>query len=146
MVAPYFCNRVNRMNQRWEITQVGGDPAEAKFFRGDYQVYKFSMASMIALLAVIGGKTHSLHCLPVSIHCREDVHRDIIGREIYYREIPAIITDFDGENGRVRVRSDSPKYVGFPPEPWDGPEGESSQDVWEDLLSPKIHWHRTEDV
>jgi hypothetical protein len=131
------------MIQRWDITQIDGEPAEAKFFRGDYQIYELSMANMISLLAVIGGNTHALHWLPVLIMSREDVHRNIIGREIYYREFAAIITDFDGENGRVRVRSDSSEYHGFPPEPWDGlPEVEWSQDIWEDLLSPRIHWHR----
>jgi hypothetical protein len=130
------------MTERWEITQTNSDVVEVKCFRDDFQVYKFGAGHMTAAVSLLGGKIHALRHLPVGIHSRADVHRDVIGREIFYREIPAIIIDFDGENGRVRVRSDHPAYCGFHPEPWDDPLGEHAQDIWEDLLSPRIHWHR----
>lgn len=141
MVSPYFWSRF-RMTEKWEITKLSDGTAEVRCFRDDFQVYKFGMASLIAAAAVLGGKIHALHILPALIFNRDDVHRDVIGRAVYYREFPAIIQDFDGENGRVRLRSDSPHHIGFPPQPWDDLLSENDQDVWEDLLSPHIHWHR----
>lgn len=143
MVAPYFWNRV-RMTERWEISQTDGGAALVRCFRDDFQVYSFMMSGFITAAGVLGGKMHALHHLPVSIYNRSDVSREVIGRPVYYREIPATISDFDGERGMVRVRSDSASHKGFPPEPWEDQNAGSSQDIWEDLLSPKIHWHREE--
>lgn len=152
MVAPSFWNRF-RMNERWEITGEGNPlseeflSVEAKFYRNDFQVYSFKAPTMRdALLRV--GELYSRLKYIVNIRDRKDVHEDILGRAVYYREFPAIIADFDGEKGRVMLRSDFPLpriNTGFPPEPWDGDEEpKCSQDIWEDLLSPKIHWHRSE--
>ena len=93
-------------------------------------------------LLQIAEKERRLELLPVRIYSREDVHDRVLERPVFYREIPAIIADFDGEKGRVMLRSDEPNHKGFPPEPWDDPNIGNSQDVWEDLLSPKIVWHR----
>lgn len=137
------------MNERWEITMVGGD-VTAKLFRNDFQVYSFTMGSMIEMCAALWVKQNALRVHPVPIYNRQHVHNDVIGRAVFYREFPAIIADFDGEKGRVMLRSDFPLpriNTGFPSEPWDGDEEpKCSQDIWEDLLSPKIHWHREESV
>jgi hypothetical protein len=138
------------MIQRWEITQEVFGHIECRVYRDNFQVYRFEATDFPSLMMRMAAVTMKLATLPIKLHNRKDINEHIVGREIFYREFPAIITDFDGENGRVRVRSDyppsqsDPARYGFPPEPWDDPKGENSQDVWEDLLSPRIHWHRSE--
>lgn len=131
------------MTERWEIVAEVGI-VHCKLFRDDFQVYYFSDLTMHTAMERLPYVYRQLRKFNYTVHIRnrKDVHDHVIGREIYYREIPAIITDFDGEGGRVCVRSDTPARKGFPPEPWDGPTADNSQDVWEDLLSPKIYWHR----
>ena len=145
MVSPYFWSRVNALiTNRWEVSiTLPCQTVTCKLFKNDFQVYGFTTHYMHNALSQIGEKERKLELLAgiVRINSREDVNERVIGREIYYRELAAIIIDFDGENGRVRVRSDHPGIHGFPPEPW-VESGVTEQDVWEDLLSPRIHWHR----
>ncbi len=141
---------VSEFTERWELETVvkwqeSVSTVECRLLRGDFQVYRFAAPRMSAALARISEVGHKLSRFPVKITCRRDVSENVIGRPVNYREFKAIIADFDGERGRVKVRSDTPGVFGFPPEPWDG-DAERSQDVWEDLLSPTIHWHREEEV
>jgi hypothetical protein len=130
------------MTERWEIT-TAGLAVEAKFFRDDFQIYRFGSATMDRAIARLAENQFKLKLFPVPLKGRKDVSDHIIAREIYYREFPAFIADFDGERGRVLIRPDN--LLGrktFPPDPWDVPPGPGDPEVWEDLLSPKIHWFR----
>jgi len=145
MVSPYFHQRF-RMTERWEIVHEDseGSAVKCNFFRDNFQIYCFRAIAMHLAMEKIATVYRDLRVFnyTVNLQGRKDVNDHVIARSIYYREIPAIITDFDGENGRVRVRSDSPGVSGFPPEPWDGEGADNEQDIWVDLLSPKIHWFR----
>jgi hypothetical protein len=144
-------NMVSEFTERWELETVvkwqeSVSTVEGRLFRGDFQVYRFAAPTMSIALARLSEISYKLSRFPVEITGRRDVNENMIGRPVYYREFKAIIADFDGERGRVKLRSDSPGVFGFPPEPWDGEDAERSQDVWEDLLSPTIHWHREEEA
>ena len=146
MVAPSFWNRF-RMIERWEIVDVPGSGAAGKFFRNDFQIYCFKAPGMVSAITLLPEKLRKLQCFPVIINSRRDVNEQMIGRSIWYREIAAFVVALDGETGRVLIRPELHKS--FPPEPWDegipGEEVTGPGDVWEDLLSPKIYWHRKED-
>ena len=142
MVSPYFWSKF-RMTERWEIT-VGEieEGVNCKFFRNDFQVYRFTAPDMILAMLELPEKVRKLSQFPVRINNRKDVNDNVLGREIYYREMTAIVADFDGENGRVLMRAPYPR--GFLSEPWVDGSKSWNQDIWEDLLSPHIHWHREE--
>jgi hypothetical protein len=139
--------------ERWELNSDDNEAVslrvvEAKFFRNNFQVYRFTAPSLLHAcerIAEYHRKLMSLNVV-VKINGRSDVDKNVLARPVYYREFPAIIADFDGEKGCVLVRSDTPGTLGFPVEPWDKDSSKSSRDdnIWEDLLSPHIHWHREE--
>lgn len=119
-----------------------GDQVEAKVYFSDFQVYRFFSPSMPEAMQKMERVMRRLVAFPFPIYNRQQVQENLISCAVYYREMPAIIRDFDGYQGAVRLVPDNPERV-FPPEPWDGdvePVGEVG--CWEDLLSEKIWWFR----
>jgi hypothetical protein len=119
-----------------------GDRVEAKVYFNDFQVYRFYSTGMPEALEKMKLVMRRLTAFPFPIFNRQQVQENIVNCEVYYREMPAVIRDFDGYNGAVRIVPANPERV-FPPEPWDGdvePVGEVG--CWEDLLSEKIYWFR----
>lgn len=113
-----------------------------RIWSDDYQIYNFRFTSIMPAIAKLIQVLDSLEKFPVPVRNRKDCEF-LISRPVYWREIPAIISDFDGEQGRVRINADNPEQR-FIYEPWleeNGNLGCSAQ-IWEDLLSPRVHWFR----
>ena len=130
---------------RIEIAEQASGMLEAKFFYNDYQVYStfaFGMPLMLERLYVTAAL---LERFPMSIKGRMEIESHLIGRKVYWRELPAIVQDFDGYTGKVMLRPQPPSKM-FPSEPWDRElgAGHTMANGWvrEDLLSPKVHWFR----
>ena len=119
-----------------------GDRVEAKVYFNDFQVYRFYSSTMPDALDKMKMVMRKLTAFPFPIFNREQIRENLIETLVWYREMPAIVKDFDGYQGRVRLVADNPERV-FPPEPWDG-DGEPVTGVglWEDILSEKIYWFR----
>lgn len=107
----------------------------------DYQVYGFVFSNLAAALRRLEQVRERLDSLPVDIKGRAECEL-LVGRKVYWREFPAIISDFDGERGTVRLTADNEdkKFVVAPWEHDESPKHFSM--VSEDLFSPKIHWFR----
>jgi hypothetical protein len=119
-----------------------GDRVEAKVYFNDFQVYRFYSPNMTEALDKMRPVMRRLTTFPFPIFDRTQIQENLIGCAVWYREIPAIVRDFDGYSGRVRVVPGNSEGV-FPPEPWDEPgEPITGLGVWEDLLSEKIYWFR----
>jgi len=119
-----------------------GDRVEAKVYFNDYQVYRFYSQGMPEALDKMKVVMRKLTEFAFPIFNRQQVQENLVGCLVYYREIPAIVRDFDGYQGAVRLVPDNAERV-FPPEPWDGdvePIGEVG--CWEYILSDKIWWFR----
>lgn len=142
------------MTERWEITTVGAwsgqeTAVECKLFRNDFQIYRFTAVNMAYAILRMSAVYLKILNFPIAINNRADVNEKIVGRSVYYREMPALVTMFDGERGMVSLRADGPitRTTGaFLPEPWDDSGAHAPGDIWEDLLSPNIHWSREEQL
>lgn len=72
----------------------------------------------------------------------------LIGRKIFYREQPGIITRFIEEQGCIMIQADPGPWL---PAPWQissdiGLEDyDMSEEIKDQILSPHIWWHRDED-
>ncbi len=94
------------------------------------------------LLAVL----ERLRRFPVALSSRENIEREFTNRPVYYREMEAVVTEFDGKQGRVKLVPDN-LWGKFEVEPWLA-DASSPKDhdgdgwIWEDLLSPHIWWFR----
>lgn len=134
------------MTERWEIEvkDVGtaAESVECRFYRNDFQLYGFEVPDVLRALDRLHVVRIRLLNFPLPIAGRNYVNNVIIGKAVYYREIPAIITAFDGERGLVRLRPDVPYEQGFPMEPWGDRDAPLANNRWEDLLSPHIFWSR----
>lgn len=112
----------------------------------DYQIYNFRFTNLNSALFKVVQVLDSIKEFPVPLRNRKDCE-DLISRPVYWREFPAIITDFDGAQGRVRVTADNPEKR-FLHEPWEKEYleqrdvGNGFGDLWEDILSARIHWFR----
>jgi hypothetical protein len=119
-----------------------GDRVEAKVYFNDFQVYRFYSSAMPDALEKMRWVMRKLTAFPFPIFNREQIKENMLEALVWYREIPAIVKDFDGYQGRCRLVPDNPERV-FPPEPWDGEsEPVTGVGVWEDILSEKIWWFR----
>lgn len=90
-----------------------------------------------------------LHDHPIQIW-DEDVRKSLIGRKVYYREFPAVVTMLIEDQGCVILEPDHPDRTHFPPCPWeleDAKDGDlvdmSENDRAKvELDSPHIWWWR----
>lgn len=72
----------------------------------------------------------------------EEERKKLVGRKIYYREVPAVITNFIDSQACVIIKTESGEP--FPPTPYKIEEGEddSEDSVKETIYSPYIWWWR----
>lgn len=123
------------------VKQHGSIDGTVKIFSDDYQVYGFKFTTFEGAISKLAKVRELLDRFPVSLGGRADCEI-LVGRKVYWREFPAIISDFDGERGRVRLTADNTEKC-FVVAPWERDEKpDHFAMVWEDLLSPKIYWFR----
>lgn len=82
---------------------------------------------------------------PIKKWCREEIEQQLVGRKIFFRECPAIVESFIGEEGSVWIRADTPS--GAFPIPCcarDQVQAGGDSRLKEDLLSPHIWWWRSD--
>lgn len=112
----------------------------------NYRVYRFYSSDMWEAVVKATTIIPKLEKFPVPIWNRSDCEC-LLGRKVWYREMAAVIQDFDGERGTVTLRPDNAEKV-FVPEPWTGAHDHVihetlwNQSIKEDLLSPQIYWFR----
>lgn len=127
--------RVSMVSDAMPGSSLSGD---AKIFFNEFQVYGFPFAVNAVDFAIkrIGQVLGELRSLPVRLDGRESCEA-LLGRHIYYREQPAIIENFDGVGGMLRIRSE----IGlFTLEPWASDDAEPQYRLDVDIISPHIHW------
>lgn len=96
-------------------------------------VYEFGGRELLEVAALVPSKIADLGALAVDLRDLESM----IGRKVFYSRTPAVITH--AFVGRVAL---APHDGGvFPPEPWEDSDADRSS-VTDDVLSPRIWWHR----
>jgi hypothetical protein len=112
---------------------------ECRIWCNDFQIYRFEFTDTMLAISKLVQVLDRLQRFPVRLTNRSDA--DILeGRLIFFREIPAKILEFDGAQGRIRIRC----VCGtgrFPVEPWQE-DAEPDADIYVDLLDPRIWWFR----
>jgi hypothetical protein len=90
-------------------------------------------------------RLQKIHDFPIHLWDDDDVRR-LVGRKVYYRDFPAIITRFIDDQACVILSPDHPDRAVFPPVPHEIEDGECDwgerQTVKEDIYSPNIWWWR----
>jgi hypothetical protein len=138
-----------------ERNQLDGGPAhptaislngECRIFFNENQVYRFKYIDMGVAITKLPAVLERLRRFPVPLSSRENIEREFTNRPVYYREMEAIVTEFDGKQGRVKLMPDN-LWGRFEAEPWladtSSPKDHEGEEwVWEDILSPHIWWHR----
>lgn len=106
------------------------------FFNG-VQVYEFFHRDACCAAIRCYSIVEQLKELPVSLWTDE-----VVGRKIFYREVPAVVTRFIRDQGALIIQAHG--EFKFPPPVWrdEDDDGEDSVDVKEDVLSPHIWWFR----
>lgn len=118
----------------------------ARIFFGDRQIYEVGGRDIMPTLLAAHNAVAKLQDL--SPYMFGDVDAELIGRKVWYRDDPAVITRFIGDQGAVILKADGCR---FRPPAWqrDDPEemamaemdGED-QEIKDDILSPHIWWFR----
>ena len=120
---------------------------ECNFFINDFQVYTFPFYAMEWGLGRLRETLRKLSDLPVRVNGRKDCEA-LLGRLIWWREVPAVIENFDGERGLLLIRADNEEKL-FPHYPWTEAEYRDDRErdhrIMVDLFDPSIHWFRSED-
>lgn len=132
------CNHMTGTSHDPMAIRAGG---EVKIFFSDYQVYRYEFRETLSAVMRLVQVLDSLRSFPVPIWSRERIETHLLNRAVYYREFPALVTDFDGTRGDVLLVADNSEKL-FIKEPWFEPEVKGFKVLREDLLSPYIHWHR----
>jgi hypothetical protein len=67
----------------------------------------------------------------------------LVGRKVFYREVPAIITALVVDQGCVMISTEDGKP--FPPPVYRdaGDDDEAENTIKDEVLSPHIWWHRS---
>ena len=67
---------------------------------------------------------------------------DLINRKIFYYGVPAVVTDFFGDQGNIMIKAEEGQE--FPHQPWQDDELDDEQyiEVKDDILSKHIWWFR----
>jgi hypothetical protein len=123
---------------RADCTIIAG--GECRIWFNDYQIYSFRYVELYKAVLKLIQVLDRLRSFPVPLHSRHYCE-SLIGRPIYYREFPAKILDFDGEQGTVLITAEN-VVRNFMPEPWADEEETPESELKVDLLSPKIWWFR----
>ena len=114
--------------------------SECRIWFNDYQVYSFRYVELYKAVLKVVQVLDRLRSFPVPLHNRHCCEA-LVGRPVYYREFPATILDFDGQQGTVLVAADNVTRT-FLTEPWAEQEETPESELRVDLLSPKIWWFR----
>jgi hypothetical protein len=130
-------------------TQDSGRIVEARFFFDDCPVYAERSLHLSNALVKLVTTVSQLTRLPFLLNGRKSIETDLLGRKVYWRELPAVVHGFDGRQGKVELIPEPPEHE-FPSEPWDmelgGGKVMAHGAIREDLLSPKIYWYRETDA
>lgn len=123
--------------------RAGGN-AVLKF--NDKPVYSFFYRDPIRALDRMQEITHKLLEHPVPLW-RQDGTEKLEGRKVYYRDTPATIVSYDGEQGCVLLKAEEGKT--FPRPAWADDEDYSWDEedrvvIKDDILSPHIWWFRSD--
>jgi len=123
--------------------EAGG---ECRIFFNDYQVYRIRYMDITVAIAKLPDVLQRLRQFPIRLSSREHIESGFTNRPVYYREMEAIVTDFDGTQGSVKLIPDL-LWGKFVAEPWlvdASPRKEHDGHDWvlEDILSPRIWWFR----
>lgn len=118
---------------------------ECKIYLNGKICYTFGFRDIFEALLMARSKLHDLTSLPVQLW--QDNYDNLIGRKVYYKNKPGVITHFFGDQGAVIIQfEDGHKRPLEPYEAEDLKKGESVEpledDVKDDILSPHIWWHR----
>lgn len=103
------------------------------------EVYSDFTRDPLEALLTIRRKLSLLLDLPVQLWKESPV-----GRRIYYRDIPAVITDWIPDQGCVIIEPVGVEV--FPKPPWRSGEQELERHVKDDILTPHIWWFRDEEA
>ena len=119
---------------------------ECRIFFNENQVYRFKYIDMGVAITKLPAVLERLRRFPVPLSSREHIEREFTNRPVYYREMEAIVTQFDGQQGRVKLIPDN-LWGKFEVEPWladtSSPKDHEGEEwVLEDILSTHIWWHR----
>jgi len=120
-----------------------------EIYFNNFQVYFFKFSQDLQwALTKAADVLDRLHYFPVpkALYGREATDSLLVNRPVYYREMPAVVEEFLGQHGKVRLRAVDER--GFPTEPWIARmagmlEYDHKLDV--DLLSNLIWWFRESD-
>jgi hypothetical protein len=114
---------------------------EVRITFNDFPVYRIEFTDFWQVFLRVPLAVSSLMQLPVPLYSRELVDKEVIGRKVWWREQPAVIADFDGMRGRLKLVSEAIEQP-FREAPWVEPYLYGSTHMWEDILSPNIYWYR----
>lgn len=134
------------------VTNVGIEAqGDCNIYFNEHQVYWFPFTNSYAAVEQLQRVLHGLKPLHGLLRDRKTVLEKVLKRNVYYREIPAIIDEFQGDQGRVLVRADNLQHR-FPVEPWlyeidysgaTPPQPQYREYV--DILNPHLWWDRKEE-
>lgn len=110
---------------------------EWRIWLNDHEVYSAFTRDPFEALITIRRKLQELMDLPVDLWKGETP----VGRKVFYRQTPAIITSWISDQGCVILEADG--VTVFPPSPWDTEDGPEKY-IKDDILSPHIWWWRDE--
>lgn len=112
----------------------------------DKPVYAFGAREAPAALLRARHIIGKLEDLP--IHHWDKPEEEIVGRKVFYRDDPAVITDFFADQGAIVLKADG---CSFRPPAWQQADEEemamraadgNDQEIKDDILSPHIWWFR----
>jgi len=116
---------------------------ECSVYVSDFAVYWFEFTTLQWLAEKLPQVLRRLADFPVDIAGRTACEA-LVGRKIFYREIPAVIEDFEGERGLILIRADN-EEKSFPPLPWIPPDDLIKEHrIRVDLFDPQLWWFRKE--
>lgn len=113
---------------------------EWRVWLNEHEVYSGFTRDPFEALLQIRQKLDLLMDLPVDLWKGETP----VGRKVYYRQTPAIITNWFPDQGCVILEVDGEDY--FPSAPWDTlDEMEREKTIKDDILTPHIWWWRKDE-
>jgi hypothetical protein len=117
---------------------------DCSIFINDFQVYIFKYHSLSYLAGRLPVVMKGLCDFPVSLDGRTAC-QELLGRKIWWREVPAVIENFLGESGTIQIRADNEEKL-FPHYPWTAPEDRDDRErnyrINVDLFDPQLWWFR----
>lgn len=70
-------------------------------------VYRFLYTDINLAIAKLPAVLERLRRFPVALSGRANIEREFTNRPVYYREMEAVVAEFDGKQGRVKLMPDN---------------------------------------